>query len=431
MARIRNVAAAVAGVVLLSAAHSSPLAQAPPDPCAAPTDAIAGQGLFPVEGGRLVYDTRVGVCWLADANLAGSPEIRATLAVPGISPDGTMDYPTAVAWVAALNHMNGGSGFMGHTNWQLPATPRVDDTCSSQHDGGDFGIGCTRSALANLYNLGLGRPYPDSVVPSFFSVVWPFFELQPGLYWTTTSDTTDSGEGGQSTFSFNTGLKGANTTKYNFFHVLPMTTDRLGGIPSGATGVVPYIGGPGAGRAVFDTVNGVSWLLDANLAAHVRFGVTGTTDITSDVNGQTVTVPLIDRDGAMLYAAADPSAPDGWIAGLNASNYAGSHTWTLPAIDDLRHLYNHMWIQPGDLRLESWRFVGPFWRLQPGFYWSCERDPGPDLNAPCDPLLNPGTAHGTNDTPMYWSFDLDDGFQGTDKEDKQFYVMIYFPAPGR
>ena len=32
-------------------------------------------------------------------------------------------------------------------------------------------------------------------------------------------------------------------------------------------------------------------------------------------------------------------------------------------------------------------------------------------------------------TPMEYSFNFDNGFLGTDMFDKQFYVMVYFPAP--
>jgi hypothetical protein len=30
---------------------------------------------------------------------------------------------------------------------------------------------------------------------------------------------------------------------------------------------------------------------------------------------------------------------------------------------------------------------------------------------------------------MEWSFNFDDGFTGTDSNDKEFYVTVYFPAP--
>jgi hypothetical protein len=30
---------------------------------------------------------------------------------------------------------------------------------------------------------------------------------------------------------------------------------------------------------------------------------------------------------------------------------------------------------------------------------------------------------------MRWSFNFDEGFQGTDETTKTFFVMVYFPAP--
>jgi hypothetical protein len=32
---------------------------------------------------------------------------------------------------------------------------------------------------------------------------------------------------------------------------------------------------------------------------------------------------------------------------------------------------------------------------------------------------------------MEWSFDFDDGFEGTDSSDKEFYVMVNYPAPSK
>jgi hypothetical protein len=331
-----------------------------------------------------------------------------------------MDYETALNWVNALNSYNNGAGWLNHNNWQLPANPESDTTCSSQKFV-NFGALCTGSAMGNLYNLGLARAYPDSVVPRFLTFVWPFFNLQPGLYWT-----SDSGGGGEVTLSFNTGLRGENTTKYNFFHVLPMTRAVLGPPPAG-TGVLPYVSGPGAGKAVYDTVTGISWTLNANLPALNNFGVTGTITLTSDIDQSVLTVPLIDKDGAVHFSALDPAnMSSGWIVSMNDSNYAGSNTWALPGIADLRQLYDDMSISAGDTRLE-WPFsVGPFWRLQPGFYWGCVRADNTGSNGPCDYSQDAPTPPGS--VPFEWSFNFDDGFEGTDLSDKQFYVMVYYPA---
>jgi hypothetical protein len=246
--------------------------------------------------------------------------------------------------------------------------------------------------------------------------------------------------------SFNTGDAGANTTTYNFFHVLPVTKDVLGPVPPGSGVVRPYTSGPGAHRAVYDSNTQLSWTLNANLAADENFGFTDTIILDTNHNDPGVnhtafpmTVPMIDQDGAMHFSALcapatvndDCPAPQrGWIVSMNSQGYAGSSNWKLPTIDDLATLYADLSLPTGDTRLESRTFVGPFWRLQPGFYWGCERDPGTANNqAACDPAMHPGFAPGPNHTPMQFSFNFDDGFLGTDKFDKQFYVMVYFPAP--
>ena len=389
-------------------------ASAQTNPCGAPSVSqapITVTGLTPVDSGRIVYDSNQGVCWLADANLAAEPQVQALLPPgSGISPNGTMDYETAKNFVNAMNHY-GPTGYLSHKNWQLPNNPLDDPTCSSINNG-NFGISCTGSALANLYNIGLAVGYPGSVIPLFTNTVGPFQNLQPSLYWTSTL----GNDNGEATFSFNTQLHGSNTTTYNYFYVLPMTKGSLG-TPPCCSGVLPYTSGPAAGLAVYDTTTGYSWALDANLAASNNFGVSGTTTITSSVNNMTYVVPLIDSDGAMLFS----SVAD-WIAGMHTAVYAGTKDWRLPALNDLLNLYTDLGLQAGaTTALKSTASVGPFQNLQPGFYWSCERDPGGNAQSPCDyNLIPPGN--------LPYSFDFNDGFVGTDLSSKQFYVMVYFPA---
>src|SRR5580693_3719797 len=93
-------------------------------------------GLVPDDWGLIVYDENQGVCWLANANLAGDPLVRAAMKVAGVNPDGTMDYPTALLWIDAMNSFDRGHGVLGHSNWQLPTTPQYDPTsCSSENNG--------------------------------------------------------------------------------------------------------------------------------------------------------------------------------------------------------------------------------------------------------------------------------------------------------
>jgi hypothetical protein len=434
MIKIAKYVLGLAGFVLLAGMAVSARAQATVDeiPCGLSPGGVAPgtHGLTSVDGGVIIYDANQKLCWLGDANLAGDRDLRAHVklaptnrdgSTPVINPDGTMNYQTALNWVNALNDYNGGEGWLNHRDWQLPTNPGVDRTCTSVN-GDNFGVLCTRNAMGNLYNVGLARTYPNSVAPRFFTLVWPFLNLQPGLYWT-----TDMNGGGQVTFSFNSGDKGGNTTKYNYFHVLPMTKALLGPVPPGS-GVVPYLSGQGAGKAVYDKKTGYSWTLNANLPAENKFGVTQKTTITSKVDGSALTVPLVDADGAVYFSAIDPKAKSGWIASMNDNDYAGTQSWQLPSVDDLLQLYDDLRLQAGDPRMEWQSFVGPFSHLQPGFYWGCVRAASNlDSNGPCDLRKNAPTAPGKA-LPMEWSFNFDDGFTGTDSNDKAFYVMVYFPA---
>src|SRR5512142_2996519 len=45
-----------------------------------------------VSQATIVYDPNQGVCWLANANLAANPDVRASLVVSGIDPNGSMDF---------------------------------------------------------------------------------------------------------------------------------------------------------------------------------------------------------------------------------------------------------------------------------------------------------------------------------------------------
>ena len=444
---LRKLTLAVLGALAISVASISALAQPQADvtPCGTTYNSnqpSAAHGLTSVAGGTIIYDANQSVCWLADANLAGNPRIRAAVTLspqnpdgstPIINPDGTMSYQTALNWVAALNNYNGGLGWLNHSTWQLPTNPHVDQTCSSSNKD-NFGAQCTGSAMGNLYGVGLARTYPDSTAPLFINFVWPFFNLHPGLYWT--SDTNPDPTAGQVTFSFNTGLHGANTTKYNFLHVLPVTASVLGPLPPGK-GVIPYFFGPGAGKAVYDTNTGLSWTLDANLPALKNFGFTATTTITADqmatppTNGQTLKLPMINPDGTIYFAAVDPNgATPGWISAMNTAKYAGVSTWALPSEKQISTLYVDMGVTVGDTRLE-WPFpTGPFAHLQPAFYWGCVRADGTGSGGACDLTQDaPPDIHYTTGN-MEWSFNFDDGFEGTDQDDKLFYVMVYYPVQG-
>jgi hypothetical protein len=451
------------GVVLISVAASTASAQTggrQSNPCETAPSLLrffpggpTTNGLTPEDLGAVVYDSDQGVCWLADANLAGNPLVRFLLGVSGINSDGTMDYPTAVKWVAALNRVK----FLGHENWQLPDNPLDDNSCSSFNNGG-FGVGCTADALGYLYNFGLGRTFPASVVSHFINTVGIIHNLQPAQYWTSETAPGDSGE---STYSFVTDLNYANTTRFNYLHVLPMVAGPIGPAPycpPNFSGLVRYPNGPAANLAVYDCGTGNTWTADANLAAFTDFGIGARTIITiprdNPNNGPPVQAPLISEDGSMLFGTAwkfkndGTGEPDGWLKAMNQQSYAGSANWTLPATNDLVTLFHDLRLTVGDPRLEVFGSNGPFFNLQPSFYWACEVDNSAagfvfNVRLPCE--YNTAPAINRNGVPLMYSYNFDEGFEGTDlagpagppdtpgvpnnNENKQFFVMIYYPAP--
>ncbi|MGC1723744.1 MAG: DUF1566 domain-containing protein [Candidatus Acidiferrales bacterium] len=434
--RISRSLVVMAGVIVFSCIGASSAAATPCGAAVGGAPTPGTNGLWFVNAAEyydfLVYDSNLGVCWLADANMAGDATVVKMLmpylttcndgSAPAINPDGTMDYATALIWVCALNTYNG-TGWLHHAGWQLPATPLTDNTCSSENMGMNFGLSCTLSPLSHLYYVGLKKAYPDSVAILAFTapVVFPFLGLEPGVYWT-----SDSGVNlGQMTFSFNDGQPGTNTTTYNLLHVLPMTGDDLTGkkgTPSNNNYVVPYTSGPGLGTAVYDTVTGISWPVAANLAALNNFGVTATTPLTGVVNGKPYTAPSVDSYGDVYYPAVG-----NWIAAMNLHTYAGSAHWTLPSLADLQALYHDMGLTPGVAQMEfpsQFIFTGPFISLTPGFYWSsCSSTSVVGTVEQCN---NAGFTKGANPVPTQYSFNFDDGFLGTDENTRQFYVMVYY-----
>ena len=211
------------------------------------------------------------------------------------------------------------------------------------------------------------KNFPDSVAPEFSATVEPFENLQPSLYWT-----MDTNSGGEMTFSFLSQNKASNTLEYNFMHVLATIPGAIDNKPPATSGVVAYTSGETKGKAVYDATvkGGRTWILDANLPRSKDFGITGNTTITSKVNRQTLSVPRIDKDGAMLFETAN-NTDNGWIAAMNKNKYAGANNWALPHYDDLKTLASDLQLQAHDSRLVYNGSVGPFQHLQPFFYWAC------------------------------------------------------------
>lgn len=377
--------------------------------------APARADLVPSADGLTVYDTTLLATWLANANLPATLK----LGVSGINADGSMDFPTALQWVAALNAANGGAGYLGHNNWTLPRTPYIDATChATGPNGNSFGFDCRNSAMGSLYNVSLALGYPDTAVPMPNYLVGPFTNFQPYLYWTSTAASSS----GFRTFSFNTGWQGGNVNKH-YMYVLPMIPGKLAGTyyPTGVNGLEVSADG----QTVYDPnpSGDVTWLADANLAETQNFGIVGT-----NADGS----PLIDPDGSMANDTAQA-----WIMAMNAWNggagWLGQHDWQLPTTLDpdpscsgnfdctgspLGELYyDELGLAAGTAVVPTPDVaVGPFHNIQPYLYWSCS---APDTNPPCQ---SPPPASG-----FQWSFSFGNGFQGTDVIANAMYVMVYWP----
>ena len=174
------------------------------------TPPATGSRLQANPGGATVYDPLAEVTWLADANLAA----RATFAIAEINRDGALDHETAIRWVAALNQADGGHGYLGQTNWDLPETGPPDPSCSMK---GTTGYGCTGSAMGSLFYRQLGFRQGESVIPPSEARAGPFYNVQPYLYWACSGQSASSpclasgpGDGFEWNFSFGNGFQGTN-----------------------------------------------------------------------------------------------------------------------------------------------------------------------------------------------------------------------------
>lgn len=123
--------------------------------------------LQPRLDGQALYDTDLGITWLADAGGAGSDR-------------GLMNWLEAQNWVQAFSLGDA-------TEWRLPATLNPDASC--QDPATSSGFNCTGSEMGHLFYVELGgtanRPISDSTDPD----VNLFSNLDGANWWSETSFT--------------------------------------------------------------------------------------------------------------------------------------------------------------------------------------------------------------------------------------------------
>ena len=143
---------------------------------------------------------------------------------PCVNASGIMDYPSATAWVLAMNNAN----YLGHSNWQLPTTPSTDPSCAGTGaDGNSFGFGCNANALGYLYYKALGFHAPNTAVPIPADRVGPFRNFQPQPIY------SNDIENPIAYFNFVDGSQGGGTGG-DFQYVLPMIQGKIPGTPPAA-----------------------------------------------------------------------------------------------------------------------------------------------------------------------------------------------------
>lgn len=364
---------------------------------------------------QLVYDATLNVYWLANGNLAA----KQTFGVSGINNSGSMDYATAIRWVQAMNASSGGTGYLGHNNWQLPTTPVTDPSCDRTGTQGEsFGFHCAASALGSLYYRSLRLKEPNAAVQVSSSSIGPFTNFQPYLYWSSSAAANPTN--GFVSFSFNTGFQGANVGR-NHLYVLPMFKSKRGGATSTSTGGGLQVDPDG--QTVYDPMSQVTWLADANLAAKQTFGVTGiTADGSMDHNTAVSWIAAMNKaDGGRGYLGhtqwrlpdtgpSDPSCSQGGTTGLGCT---GSQMGAL--------YYKQLGLLPGTPVVATPDVkVGSFHNIQPYLYWACE---APGVRSACQ-----ATGPASN---FEWNFSFGNGFEGTNLVGNYLYVIVYFPAPPR
>ena len=392
--------------------------------------------------GQVFYESSQNVSWLANANLAGDPKVRAEMRIAGVEPNGMMDYPTAQNWVAGLNAYNHSAGWLGHNNWQLPDSPMLDSTCGALGpQGASFGGLCQNSTLGHLYYVTLKRMIPNNVAPDVGVPIGPFQHMQLSYYWTGAT----GGLHGRKVFSFSSGDADATTINDSFYYVLPMVRGEIGPHASCSSGgLVPYASEPAANNAVYDCAAKTTWPVNANLAATNPYGTTTVVSIVETrpyphKTGNSITIktpPIVG--GAMLFTTAQQ-----WVAALDTvengngrpRGYLESDKWQLPdaaTSNDLRVLSTHLNLTAQDLsKLQAIGTVGPFQNLQPFFYWEkCVAQPVdyrlyPRAARDCaSGNAPPGQAGGQ----MNYDFTFGYGIQSTDASTMKYFVLVYYPG---
>jgi hypothetical protein len=126
-------------------------------------------------GGGLIYDDKLNLTWLQDANYAATN----TFGVAGAG--STMNYATALAWIAAMDLAD----YQGHSDWRLPYI-------SVANGAGPFAgspVNCSTATEVACRDNEYGYMYYRDLLGTFGTDLTgnhiPFTNIQP-VYWSGT-----------------------------------------------------------------------------------------------------------------------------------------------------------------------------------------------------------------------------------------------------
>ena len=173
------------------------------------------------------------------------------------------------------------------------------------------------------------------------------------------------------------------------------------------------------GLTVYDTVNNITWLANANLPAANRFTLLPCTSSSA---------VCVTSGGSMSYASAAA-----WVAAMNAANYLGHNNWQIPTIPlfdsncgrtgpggngnfgfgctagALDSLYNALGLKSPNTAVPIPKnTVGPFQNLQPYLYWS--------------------STNGASPTQGNATFSFSTGWQGANTLPNFLYLLPMIPG---
>ncbi len=163
-------------------------------------------------GGQAVYDEDLNITWLSDANLALTNQFGLSLTTTG-----RMTWGNANAWIAGMN-ADGGTGYLGYSDWRLPTTVVPDSGCTDL-DGvpraDSRGYNCTGSEMGHLFYNELGGTAGSSILSSLDPDLDKFSNVQSNNYWSGTEFAPGSSSAWD--FFFNVGVQGTAGLNGNFF----------------------------------------------------------------------------------------------------------------------------------------------------------------------------------------------------------------------